>query len=175
MHMIKDRQQARRLAALLWALLLIFGCKATPYVGLKPIYPPAKIRLFALYSQYAQVDSLQPSLQWEPFSPRADGSIRLENNPPSFKNITYELRIWAADSAMPIQLVYQRKDLESPLHKVEMLLEPDTRYLWSVRAHFTLGGKHRTIEWALAGYTLRDETVPNLSCLRFKTPAGKPH
>jgi hypothetical protein len=57
-----------------------------------------------------------------------------------------------------------------PHHEVEEPLEPTTKYLWSVRAHFISDSHPRTIEWGLAGLLLRGETVPNPSCFRFKTP-----
>ena len=49
-------------------------------------------------------------------------------------------------------------------------LEPSNQYLWSVRARFRIDGNMRVTEWGMAGLPLRNESVPNLPCFRFKTP-----
>jgi hypothetical protein len=68
------------------------------------------------------------------------------------------------------KLVYQREKLTATEHRAEQPLDPGSRYYWRVRVHFEIDGVDRTTEWALAGYLLRSEAVPNDSCLRFKTP-----
>jgi hypothetical protein len=53
------------------ALLVIgfqAGCSGTSHVGLVPEYPPVKIKMFALYSEYVEVDSLQPEFRWQPLT-----------------------------------------------------------------------------------------------------------
>ena len=48
----------------------------------------------------------------------------------------------------PGELVYSKQGLTSPAHQLETPLEPDSRYFWTVRAHFTLDGKRRATEWS---------------------------
>lgn len=88
--------------------------------------------------------------------------------------VTYELRIWKTTTEESGKLVYAREGLKVTHHTLEKPLEPGTKYLWSVRAGFTIDGRSQVIEWGLAGYLLRDQTVPNDSCFRFKTPENDP-
>ncbi|MDH4187504.1 MAG: hypothetical protein OEV08_10930 [Nitrospira sp.] len=48
----------------------------------------------------------------------------------------------------PGELVLSKKGLLTPQYHVEIPLEPDSYYFWSVRAHFTLDGKRRATEWS---------------------------
>jgi hypothetical protein len=68
------------------------------------------------------------------------------------------------------KLAYMREQLTATDHRLEQPLDPGTRYYWSVRGHFEIDGQARTTEWTLAGFLLRSDSVPNESCLRFKTP-----
>lgn len=81
----------------------------------------------------SRVDSLRPTMSWEPFS----GS-----------NVTYDLRIWRAGRLGPDALVYSRTNLDQASHKLETALEPSTLYYWSVRAHFSEQGSERITEWS---------------------------
>ena len=150
-------------------LTLLTGC-GTKKVGLQPQYPPVKKGTFALWGKFMEVDSLQPTLRWESF-PRQEDRDADEDGPLNrIEDITYEIRIWKTITASSGELVYARSRLTLPYHKLEKALEPSTKYLWSVRSHFMLDGHPRTIEWGLAGFLLRFEVVPNLSCFRFETP-----
>lgn len=152
------------------AILLFFiitfaaGCGGVSVVGLHPEYPPVEKKTFAVYSDFVEADSLQPTFQWQPF-PRPE-----DNFSGRVHDVTYELRIWTAVPGMSGELRYARDGLELPSHKLEEPLDPSNKYLWSVQAHFMIDGNPRMIEWGLAGVPLRNESVPNLSCFRFKTP-----
>lgn len=128
--------------------------------------------MFALWGKFVEVDSLQPTLKWEPFQRQEDGDADQEKFLSRIEDVTYELRIRKTITANSGELVYARERLKLPYHKLEEPLEPSTQYLWSVRSHFVLDGHPRTIEWGLAGFLLRGEVVPNPSCFRFSTPAG---
>jgi hypothetical protein len=133
-------------------------------VGLRPEYPPVEKRTFALFADFVEVDSLQPTFRWEGF-PRSEdffaGSVR---------DITYELRIWTMIPGEEGKLRYARSGLKVPYHTLDEPLEPSSKYLWSIRARFTIDGSQRVTEWGLAGNVLRNEAVPNKSCFRFVTP-----
>jgi hypothetical protein len=157
---------------LLLIAILQTGCQGAIMVGLHPEYPPVEIKTFSLYAEYVEVDTLQPTFRWQPLKiPRKEGAAVPAPADKKIENITYELRIWHITALKSGKQVYARDGLTDAYHRVEMPLQPDTRYLWSVRAHFRLNGRPRTIEWSLAGYALRNEAVPNESCLRFQTPA----
>ena len=48
----------------------------------------------------------------------------------------------------PGELVYTKQGLVTPEHILETPLQPNSRYFWTVRAHFTLDGKRRATEWS---------------------------
>jgi hypothetical protein len=87
----------------------------------------------------------------------------------NFRDVTYELRIWTTTQGPSGKLRYSRDGLKLPSHKLDDPLEPSIQYLWSVRARFMIDGDIRVTEWGMAGLPLRNESVPNLSCFRFKT------
>lgn len=155
------------LLSCLWAVILV-GCGKPSTVGLYPDNPPVTRKGVSLRTDFVQVDTLQPTFRWHP--------LAIRTNPVSDKesaridNITYEIRIWRTVSSETGKLVYQRRQLTTTQHQLEQTLDYGTRYYWSVRAHFDVDGKPRTTEWTLAGYLLRSDSVPNDSCLRFKTP-----
>ena len=153
--------------ACFWAVSLV-GCGRASVVGLYPDNPPVAKKGLSLQTDFVQVDALKPTFRWHPLaigteSPEDRDSARIDN-------ITYELRIWRTVSSDECKLVYQRQKLTTTEHRLKHALEYGTRYYWSVRAHFDVDGKARTTEWTLAGYLLRSDSVPNDSCLRFKTP-----
>jgi len=153
---------------LLPALLVISAC-GTPRAGLQGEYPPLVRGTFSLFGEFSAVDSLTPTLRWQTI-----GQVLMEKNErkidkADLTDVSYELRIWKTETEYSGDLVYLRLGLEMPYHALEEALEPDTRYLWSVRAHFLVGGRPRVSEWGLSGYLLQDEAVPNPSCFRFRT------
>jgi hypothetical protein len=159
-----------------WIFLLLIaailtGCPNAAVVGLDPVYPPAEMKPFSFYCEFAEVDSLQPVFCWQPFelSPEEQETEEVSKTG-DIEVVTYEIRIWRTTAGRRGKLVYGRSGLTETHHRLEEPLAPGTRYLWSVRAHFSLKGRRRTTEWSLAGYALRNEAVPNESCLRFRTP-----
>jgi hypothetical protein len=155
--------------ALCFAVFLT-ACQGARIVGLVPVYPPVEIKTFSLYGDFVEVDSLQPTFQWQPFTLSGVAAADKTSGSEEIEDITYEIRIWKTAAGAVDKLIYERRDLLEAYHRIEKPLEPGTRYFWSVRPHFRLNGYPRTIEWSLAGYTLRNEAVPNESCLRFQTP-----
>jgi len=149
-----------------WLLIVVFiaGC-GVAVVGLHPAYPPVEKRIFAIYPDFVEVDSLQPTFHWQTF-PRPKDSLS-----DKVQEVTYEFRIWTMTPGESGKVRYARSGLKSPYHKVEEPLEPSSKFFWSVRARFLIDGHERVTEWGLAGIPLRDEAVPNQSCFRFQTPA----
>jgi hypothetical protein len=139
------------------------GC-GVPVVGLTPQAPHVRTRAFSEFPAFTPVDSLTPTLRWEPLDTRtlhAAGEVT---------DVTYDLRVWATASGYSGTPVYARDALQRPVHQLEEPLQPGTKYLWTVRAHFTFAGQPWLTEWGMAGYLLRDQVVPNASCFRFETP-----
>lgn len=103
------------------------------FLGLSPRIPAE----FLILAQ-SRVDSLQPTMSWEPFP----GS-----------NVTYDLKIWSAGRLGPDTSVYSRTNLDQPTHKIETALESSTLYYWSVRAHFVEQGRERITDWSRRSVT----------------------
>lgn len=156
------------------------GCyrlKLHPVAGLRPMYPQVRLKQDAICPfgcpwllDVPVVDSLQPTLRWEPYS-RPDA--------------TYDLRIWRGEtygsqmfgsSIVPTELVYARNALPAPVHKVESPLEPSTLYFWTIRARFERDGQARVIDWAVLEreppeiYAPRSAQVPHPGYYQFITP-----
>lgn len=147
----------------------ITGCGKPGMVGVYPEYPPVVRKVFSLFPDFVKVDTLMPTFRWQPLTiAPIDQSTQQETG--RIENITYEIRIWRTVSTDTDKLVYARDQLTATEHRLEKPLEPGTQYLWSVRAHFEIDGRNRMTEWTMVGYLLRNEPVPNDSCLRFRTP-----
>lgn len=137
--------------------------------GLQAEYPPKERSLVSLFGEFVEADSLTPTLRWQTV-----GQVLMEGNErnidkDALTDITYELRIWKTETGYAGRRVYSRKGIKTPYHALEESLEENSRYLWSVRAHFMVNGKPRVSEWGMAGFLLQDEPVPDPACFRFKT------
>src|SRR5262245_20459936 len=135
-------------AGLLWLALQpsVSGCaKPQPAVGLRPL--PVRMMGWSRDARTQQADSLQPTLHWEAFPRPEDVKADTGGRLPDAHNVTYEIRIWNADSWYPVELVYARSALAEPVHTLETPLAPDTLYLWTIRARFELDGQQRVTEW----------------------------
>ena len=166
------RRYLKRLVALsmcLWGAM-ITGCGKPAVVGLYPTSPPVTKTGVSLLADFVEVDSLTPTFRWQPLTIGPDHPTGIETA--QIENITYEIRIWRVIRSDGGKLVYLGENLTTTEYRPKAPLDPGTRYYWSVRAHFEIDGQNRTTEWTLAGYLLRNEAVPNDSCLRFKTPGG---
>ena len=170
-------------------------CNSVPVSGLAPVYPElwsctypdSPFKGFELY-HWTKVDSLQPTLTWQ--SVPGEHRVLMRDEPRPFipfdvrdmKDVSYDLRIWHVQDEGPEKIVYESFGIESTSHKLEVPLEPETRYYWSVRARFEIEGKHRVSEWSLinwpklpGGGTARELArrlgeIPAQRYYRFKTP-----
>ncbi len=96
---------------------------------------------------YVKVDSLQPTLLWEPFPRPQDHEADKEGVLKRIRNVAYDLKILRALDNYPIELIYARQGLPEPSHSIEEPLEPSTKYFWTIRARFELDGHSRVIAW----------------------------
>ncbi len=100
-------------------LLFLTACTTT-FNGVTPIYPKVQV---VPVGWFTKVDSIQPTLRWEPSS---------------YPDISYDLVIYEAikmgdGSLDPGKMAYSRKSLKDPEHKVEEPLKANSKYYWSVR------------------------------------------
>jgi hypothetical protein len=156
---------------------LLTGCSYTASIyGLRPVSPPVKMG--AMFSSdngrlvYPVMDFVSPRFEWQPFVPPESLSGAFA----SPTNITYDLRIWKIHNDSPADLVYERKALPAPQHKLQHPLEPGTRYFWSVRARFEIQGETRLADWSrsLHPYNLQHladipSPIPAANYFRFIT------
>lgn len=146
---------------IIWPIIL-YGC-ADPY-GLRAEYP--KQNSFIAYSaDWPLVDSLQPTLKWESF-PRNKDLTSKNKIFGQVSDVTYQLRMSAGD------WYYSRDDLREPYHRIEVLLSPSTKYLWTVRACFKLNGEPRCTTWGCLSYVGYSKCrQPHFCSYQFETPA----
>ena len=146
------------------ALVVLAGCATRTIVsGFAPLYP---VQTFSVQIatgrnpgdvlDYPNVDSVQPTLRWEPFPgttqymPGGEVEPFVDIKHGSVTDITYDLKIWSVSNGIPADVVYERDAIPAPSHHIESPLMPNTKYAWSVRARFKLDGKPRESEWSLS-------------------------
>lgn len=120
---------------------------------------------------FSSVDSRQPELRWSPFPRSID---RREFGPELLQRIDqvrYELRIWSVEGCERGRLLYSRRDLPAPAHRLEEPLPPGNRYFWSVRARFSFDGQTMLSRWSLfdPNHCL-PENIADWQYHRFQTP-----
>jgi len=151
--------------ALAAAILIIAPCGfkgayKAPISGFRPTYPEVTYSVTGVQLpdmlNWPMVDSLQPTLRWEPFpgehqnyeGARVIPFVAVD--PGSISDVKYDLRIWTVRGRAPGELAYEIDGLTEPFHKLERALKPDTEYYWSVRAQFLLNDQLRVSEWSLS-------------------------
>jgi len=172
------------------ASIMASGCAhEAAVVGLRPEYP--KNLVSASEIKFVRVESLQPTVRWEAFPRQQDREADTEGLLSRIGTVTYELKIWRSSDDyipmyLPSHLIYSRQGLAQPSHRIEQPLQPNTKYLWSVRACFELDGQPRVTEWGLSREPplvpvgsaktnppspRRSPSIPNPNYYRFKTPS----
>ena len=145
-----------------------------PVYGLAALSPVTRGNLSAdpiigAMVSWITVPSLQPTLEWEAF-PRKVDIDAAPGDMARVKDVRYELVVARERNLAPAEIVYRRSNLSSPVHGVETMLQPDTRYFWTVRATFELDGRSRVTRWGATGFNSREEhTAPSHFSYRFRT------
>ncbi|MBE7414132.1 MAG: hypothetical protein HS130_02405 [Deltaproteobacteria bacterium] len=117
--------------------------------GLKPEKPAMEFRFLWVTPEFGAAESLRPELRWSAFPmpkhAKADRSGSLKR----VSDISYDLKIWgvAADDLIGA-LVYERRGIAGPQHRVEEELTPGTKYFWSVWARFSIDGMPAATRWS---------------------------
>lgn len=156
------------------------GCTfRAPVFGLSPEYPGNLHSFLDKKNVYVEIGSLTPTLRWESFPRIMDVQADKEGIMGRIKDVAYDLKIWRSEDDFPVFLIYSGEGLPDPFYKVENLLEPCTKYLWTVRARFELDGQTRVTEWGVSKIPWRNPwirwvpQVPEPNLYRFKTPCVK--
>lgn len=163
----------RRRPGWVLTLLLLTGCAPPVSVyGLRPEYPKPSLAGGALRAGFVEVDSLRPTLRWEPFPDADDRKADREGILDRVRHVTYDVKIFRAENDHPAQVIYARRGLPAPTHTLETSLEVSTRYFWTVRARFELDGATRVTPWGrIRGPGSTDLVVPSPFYFGLKTPS----
>src|SRR5262249_47277564 len=144
-------------------------------LGLGAIYPRttgvlAVDETIQSFFAWSTVDGLQPTLRWESFPREIDLALAPQEMH-RVRNVRYDLLIAREENLVPAEIVYQRGGLMENAHRVEVPLNPDAHYFWTVRASFELDGRERVTGWSSTiccpGSGL---TAPSQYSFRFRTP-----
>lgn len=143
---------------------------------LQPIYPEYKgIGFFGSGLRYPEIDSLRPTLEWEPFPREKDINGDENGMLNRIDEITYDLKIWKEQDFVQNEPLYTRQGIGSPKHKIEIILEQSKKYYWTFRARLRLDDQYRVTKWAHSripgGDTCNLNYIPTTNYYRFKTPS----
>jgi len=134
---------------------------------------------------FTEVDSLQPTLKWEPFPrprDRKKGNEALLNK---ISDVSYDLKIWEVKNDFPARLVYDKTGLLEAAHRLSVPLRSGTKYSWTFRARYKLAGRSQVTRWAFSNipsnvpsdYPVRRsggncelDAIPITNYFRFMTP-----
>lgn len=160
------------------SMLRDYDLHAVPPYALRPVYPADEYRRRGEFQAIGRRQgfvpavgvgpviaskNLRPTLRWEPLPQSFEVFAAKEFR--SIGSIQYDLRLYEASHysfypgstlmrAMGIEdwaaglLVDSWASLTSPEFTPNLPLKPCTRYHWTVRARFTLGGETRATEWS---------------------------
>lgn len=143
--------------------------------GLAPLYPPTRGQLtsddfIARRFEWYETENLRPTLRWEAFPRKTDIAVAPEDMA-RVRNVRYDLLVAREENLAPGDVAYRREDLPSAEHALEINLQSNTRYFWTVRARFELDGRTRLTEWSSTHFATRDRiTAPSCASYRFRTP-----
>lgn len=127
---------------------------------------PAKVK-------YSLVSTRQPQLAWEAFPREGQKAGLYEMTGGTLPPVRYDLRIWEVRGTRPGALVYERRGLAVPSHRVETPLMPGYRYYWSFRACFDAGRGEVCTPWACSSVPATScelPTIPDENYYRFQVP-----
>lgn len=134
---------------------------------------------------YTRVDSLQPELSWEPLPRPRDRTPQNEDVIGRISAVSYDLKIWEEEAGYPARLVLDVGGLDEPRYVPAIPLREKTKYLWTMRARYSLAGEPQVTRWAFsnipsnsaedypqrqAGSTCDLDAIPSANYFRFETP-----
>lgn len=131
-----------------------------PAYALRAVEPPLRIKFpfpwepmtYGWLERFA-LTTLRPEFRWEAW-PRGFDVAR-GSGPGQAREIRYDLRILGYEG-----VVYERRGLDQPAHRLEQPLKPCSTYRWTVRARFVLNDAPRATEWMGAFNTIGGEVAP---------------
>lgn len=107
--------------------------------------------------EFVLADSLSPTFRWKAFPTSFDVEGVHKQPSVGVTDVRYDLRIYSSEkrpevggalSEVPAELIYERRGLPAPEHRIESPLASCTNYFWTFRAEFKLKSETRVTEWA---------------------------
>jgi hypothetical protein len=117
----------------------------------------------------SELDARHPVLRWARFPHPRGEDPAARGAAGDARRVTYDVRVWRAETGYPVELVYEREALPETSHRIEQALSPSTDYLWTVRARFEVDGQPRRSDWAVT-HAPRLPLLPHPFYHRFRTP-----
>jgi hypothetical protein len=142
---------------------------------LTPEHPPNEYPFMGRELRWVEVAPVRLTLRWEPFPDERQRAKLERQSERTLGAVRYDLRIWAVRREERGELVYERRDLAAPMHRLEQPLASARRYFWSVRACFALGEATACTPWASSlvpsrgGRTCESPGIPAWNYFRFVT------
>jgi hypothetical protein len=125
------------------------GCSSPVVHGVRPIDPP-----LASILDPAPVDSVQPTFRWRPHGRWSGYDLVVARPIPWTARLPHEIDPSTVGAAHgEVTLVYYRENLSATEHRIEIPLEPDTVYIWSVRTR-------RGFPEVVSGWSTFDAQLP---------------
>jgi hypothetical protein len=117
----------------------------------------------------SELDARHPVLRWARFPHPRGEDPAARGAAGDARRVTYDVRVWRAETGYPVELVYEREALPETSHRIEQTLSPSTDYLWTVRARFEVDGQPRRSDWAVT-HAPRLPLLPHPFYHRFRMP-----
>ncbi len=136
-------------------LLALMACTTTTTHGITPISPRAGMSYWT--HQPPVVETVQPTFRWEPV---AESNARYDFV--IFESYDYK--------AVVGRKVYYKEGLQEPEHTLEVSLQPDRKYYWSVRVR----RGEEVSDWSRFDYWHRmtcGRSYEEFAFFRFRTPS----
>jgi hypothetical protein len=131
--------------------------QVVPGYALRPIEPALGDRGGA-----SILSTLRPEFRWEPWPRGFD--VMPGGEAGQAQEVRYDLRMFRAG-----RIVYERRGLTEPAHRLEQPLLGCDTYRWTVRAQFRLDGEKRVTEWSGAY-----DAPPGVEPWRFRRDGAMP-
>lgn len=124
---------------------------------------------------YGTIDSLLPTLKWEPLPRPVDPALPNADAIANISNVRYDVRIWEVVNDARGPLVAESTDLPEPVYTPGAALKPHTKYFWSFRAHYRFDGAPLRTGWAILwryDTGCVPDPIPDIDYFRFMTPVA---
>jgi hypothetical protein len=138
------------------------------FTGLRPIGPPEPAK--EPWRSAGRGEPAQPLLRWEAFPREEDRRHDARGALARISDIRYDVRLASAEAARGSE---SADAVAAAEYRVRRRLEPQTEYLWTVRARFLLDGRERVTPWGhLSGGLACPPSIESSAPVREPNPCS---